>query len=64
VIETVGIYEFAKAVGHSVKHVYEQIRLGKIRARKDEHGKWQIDKSTLAEKLQDQRNKAKKTAQK
>ena len=32
--ETVGIYDYAKATGHSVKHIYEQIRLGKIVAKK------------------------------
>lgn len=45
--ETVGIYDYAKAVGHSVKHIYEQIRLGKIPAKKDARGKWQISKKVL-----------------
>jgi len=42
----VGIYEFARTTGHSVKHIYEQIRLGKIPAQKLGR-KWQIKKSEL-----------------
>jgi len=44
---TVGIYEYAKVTGHSVKHIYEQIRLGKIRAKKNERGVWKINRSIL-----------------
>ncbi len=44
----VGIYEYAKATGHSVKHIYEQIRLGKIPAKKmGSRGVWQIKQSVL-----------------
>jgi hypothetical protein len=44
----VGIYEYAKATGHSVKHIYEQIRLGKIPAKKmGNRGVWQIARSIL-----------------
>jgi hypothetical protein len=54
-LDSVGIYEYAKAVGHSVKHIYEQIRLGKIPAKKID-GKWQIQRKILDAAL------AKKTA--
>lgn len=44
----IGIYEYAKATGYSVKHIYEQIRLGKIPAKKmGPRGTWQISKSVL-----------------
>ena len=44
----VGIYEYAKATGHSVKHIYEQIRLGKIPAKKmGNRGVWQISRLVL-----------------
>ena len=44
----VGIYEYAKATGHSVKLIYEQIRLGKIPAKKmGPRGVWQIKKEIL-----------------
>ena len=42
----VGIYEFARETGHSVKHIYEQIRLGKIPAKKLGR-KWQIPQAEL-----------------
>lgn len=45
--DSVGIYEYAKATGHSVKHIYEQIRLGKIPAKKDARGTWQINRKIL-----------------
>lgn len=45
--DTVGIYDYAKATGHSVKHIYEQIRLGKIPAKKNERGVWQIKRKIL-----------------
>lgn len=41
-----GIYEFAKATGHSVKHIYEQIRLGKLPAQKIDR-KWKIAEKEL-----------------
>jgi excisionase family DNA binding protein len=44
-----GIYEFARETGHSVKHIYEQIRLGKLPAKKMGR-KWQIPKSELAQR--------------
>lgn len=48
----VGIYEYAKATGHSVKHIYEQIRLGKIPAKKmGNRGVWQISKAVLESAL-------------
>lgn len=44
----VGIYEYARETGHSVKHIYEQIRLGKIPAKKmGTRGTWQIKKAVL-----------------
>ena len=46
----VGIYEFARATNHSVKHIYEQIRLGKIPAKKLGR-KWQIKKEVLESAL-------------
>ena len=36
-----GIYEYARATGHSVKHIYELIRLGKLPAKKTKR-KWII----------------------
>ena len=42
----VGIYEYARIMQRSVKHVYDQIRVGKIPAKKLGR-KWQIPKSEL-----------------
>ena len=42
----IGIYDFARRTGHSVKHVYEQIRLGKLKASKPGR-KWLIPVSQL-----------------
>lgn len=42
----VGIYEFARETGYSVKHVYEQIRTGKLPAKKLGR-KWQIAEGEL-----------------
>lgn len=42
----IGIYEFARQTGHSVKHIYEQIRLGKLKAEKPGR-KWLIPVSQL-----------------
>jgi excisionase family DNA binding protein len=47
----VGIYEFARQTGHSVKHIYEQIRLGKITAKKLGR-KWQIPEGELKARMQ------------
>lgn len=50
--DTVGTYEYARAVGHSMKHVYELIRLGRIPARKmGKRGVWRIAKSVLEDAL-------------
>ncbi len=46
--ETVGIYEYARETGYSVKHIYEQIRMGKIPAQKmGRRGVWRIKKTVL-----------------
>lgn len=46
---SIGIYDYARAVGHSVKHIYEQVRLGKLPAKKID-GKWKIAESALPKK--------------
>jgi helix-turn-helix protein len=46
---TIGIYEYAREVGHSVKHIYEQVRLGKLPAKKIGR-KWMIAESALPKK--------------
>jgi len=44
--ETVGIYEYARGTGYSAKHVYEQIRMGKIPAQKMGNRQvWRISKA-------------------
>jgi hypothetical protein len=46
-VRYLSIYDFAKETGHSVKHIYEQVRLGKIAAKKID-GKWKITERELA----------------
>lgn len=49
----VGIYEYARATGHSVKHIYEQIRLGKIPAKKmGPRSVWMIKRAVLVAALE------------
>ena len=44
--DTVGIYEYARGTGYSPKHIYEQIRMGKIPAQKmGKRGVWRIAKA-------------------
>jgi hypothetical protein len=44
--DAVGIYEFARQTGYSYTHVYTQVRVGKLEARKVK-GMWLIPKGVL-----------------
>ena len=46
----VGIYEFANATGYSYKHIYEQVRRGRLGA-KFERGQWLIPVEILERTL-------------
>lgn len=46
-MKRIGLIEFAKRSGYTVRHIREQVQLGTIPALKDNTGRWKIKASLL-----------------